>query len=229
MHLAFFLPEWAALRNISWKIRGDVTPTFPMWILIQEHFSIHLPLNLTDAQVLPPHLLLGGKGLLSFIPIPQLQQTMITKGNNGNITLFRINNTTNVTTLDFWLCPRLSNPWGTTLHTLYFTPTFNHAPIVGQDRSWDLTHLLYSTLRVSCHFCLTIKIILLQLKIPTSLTFCCVCALFSGLPHVLPLQPHFKLRHVKTHYDHTWSLLWILPYLTNQGEPLCWFLCLYAW
>ena len=46
----------------------------------------------------PPSLLAPWwQGLLSFIPIPQLQQTMITKGNNGNITLFRINNTTDMT------------------------------------------------------------------------------------------------------------------------------------
>ena len=66
-----------------------------------------------------------------------------------------------------------------TLHTLYFTTTFKRAPIFGQGRSWHLTCLLYSTLRVSCYFHLTIKIILLQLKILTSLTFCCVQALFS--------------------------------------------------
>ena len=84
---------------------------------------------------------------------------MITKGNNGNITLSGINNITdttqqhktsgqhdwhNMTTLDLWPCTRLSYPWGTTLHTLYFTITFKHAPISGQGRSWHLTNLPYT-------------------------------------------------------------------------------------
>ena len=86
------------------------------------------------------------------------------------------------TSLNFWLCTRLSYPQATTLHTLYFTTTFKHAPIFGQDRSWHLTHLPYSTLRVSCYFCLAIKIILLQLKILTSPTFCWICTLFSDSP-----------------------------------------------
>ena len=78
------------------ELGGNTTPHLPTWVLIQKHFNVHLPFHLADGPALPPCLLLGGEGLLSFIPIPQLQQTMITKENNGNITLFRINNTTDM-------------------------------------------------------------------------------------------------------------------------------------
>ena len=76
------------------ELGGDATPHLPMQVLIQEHFSIHLLFHLMDGQAFSPCSLLGGEGLLSFIPITQLQQTMISKENYGDITLFRINNTT---------------------------------------------------------------------------------------------------------------------------------------
>ena len=103
----------------------------------------------------------------------------------------------------------------TTLHILYFTTTFRHAPNFGEDRSWHLTHLPHSTLRVSCYFCLAIKIILLQLKILTSLTFCCVCAFFLGLSvcwhHSLILgldmwRPTMTTHDLYVQYYHIWPI-----------------------
>ena len=50
-----------------------------MWVFVQEHLGVHMPLHFSDRQALPTHLLLGGEGFISFVPIPQLQQTVITK------------------------------------------------------------------------------------------------------------------------------------------------------
>ena len=88
MHSASFLPKWAAWSNIYWRIRGQCnSPACQHGFLSRKHFNIHLPFHLTDGQALPPHSLLGSKGLLPFILVWQLQQSMITKWNNGNITL----------------------------------------------------------------------------------------------------------------------------------------------
>ena len=50
-----------------------------MWVFIKEHLSIHTLLHFSSGQALPTCLFLGGKGFTSLVPIPQLQQTVITK------------------------------------------------------------------------------------------------------------------------------------------------------
>ena len=60
-------------------------------------------------------------------------------------------------TINFRQCTKLSYPWGTTLHILYFTTVQENTPFFGQGRSWHLTNLLYHVLRVSCYSCLAKK------------------------------------------------------------------------
>ena len=50
-----------------------------MWVFVQEHLGIHMLLHFSDRQALPTCLLLGSEGFISLVPIPQLQQTVITK------------------------------------------------------------------------------------------------------------------------------------------------------
>ena len=50
-----------------------------MWVFTQEHLSIHMPLHFLNGKALPTRPLLGGEGFTSLVPIPQLQQTVITK------------------------------------------------------------------------------------------------------------------------------------------------------
>ena len=59
---------------------------------------------------------------------------------------------------------------------------YENMPFLGQDMSQHLTGLPYSTLRVRCYFHLAIKIILLQLKILTFLTFLLDLHSFLGTP-----------------------------------------------
>ena len=74
----------------------------------------------------------------------------------------------------------------TALHTFYFITAYKNTPFIGQAIILTPLHgLPYTTLRASYYFCLTIKIILLQLKILTFLTSCWISAVFPGLPHVL--------------------------------------------
>ena len=54
-----------------------------------------------------------------------------------------------MTTINFWPCTKLSYPWGTTVHILYFATVHENIPFFSQDRSWHLTNLLYHVLRVS--------------------------------------------------------------------------------
>ena len=60
--------------------KGAVQPLhLPTQALIQEHLNIHMPLHFSNRQTLPTHPLLGGEGFIPLIPIPQLQQTVVTK------------------------------------------------------------------------------------------------------------------------------------------------------
>ena len=157
---ASFLPKWAAWRNISWKIRGQCNPPPPKYGYSSRNISMSIHhSNLEMDRALPPHSLLGGKGLLPFILVWQLQQSMITKWNNGNITL--------LTTQLKWHDnnrPLAMQKTGLPMRYYFthsvFTTVHKNTPFLGQGRSWHLANLLYHVLRVSYYSCLARKIIL---------------------------------------------------------------------
>ena len=77
------------------ELGGNATPCLP---IVGTHLGTfqHLSLfHLADGQALAlTHSWWQGSSV--FYPHTTLQQTMVTKGNNGNITLFRITNTTDM-------------------------------------------------------------------------------------------------------------------------------------
>ena len=87
-----------------------------------------------------------------------------------------------MTTVTCQPCLTLSYPWGTTLHIFHFIKIHRNASLFSQDRSWQLTNLLYHVLRVNYHFCLATKIFLLQLKILTFQTSLSPMCTFLGTP-----------------------------------------------
>ena len=102
------------------------------------------------------------------------------------------------TTVNHQPCLTLSYPQGTTLHIFYFITICKNASPFSQDRSWQLTNLLYHVLRVDYYFCIATKIFLLQLKIlsfPTSLSSTHV---FPGTPPCTDIIASFWVMWVKT-------------------------------
>ena len=152
-------------------------------------------LHFSNRQTLPSHLLLGSEGFIPLIPIPQLQQTVVTKETMTIIILLMINDTINTEwqqrtfgyTLD-WATHKVQHY---TLGTSQQPMKIHHSLVrVGPDTL--LTHFtVFQELVITS---IWLKIILLQLKILTFLTFCCTCAIFWGLPtcwcHSLALSIH---------------------------------------
>ena len=90
---------------------------------------------------------------------------MISKENKETLLYLKlIIQQSNITTPDSQLSTRLGHPQGTTLHIFHFITIHRNASLFSQDRSWQLTSLLYHVLRVDYHFHLPIKFNLLQLK-----------------------------------------------------------------
>ena len=92
------------------------------------------------------------------------------------------------------LSPGQAQGWATheaQLQTISTNDNSKYALLFSPGKSQQLTNLLYHVLRVNNHFCLAIKINLLQLKnthISNILPKACI---FLGLHHVLTSLPHF--------------------------------------
>ena len=48
------------------------TPHLPTWVFIQEHLGMHTSVHFPNGQAIPTLLLLGGKGFVPLVSIPQL-------------------------------------------------------------------------------------------------------------------------------------------------------------
>ena len=84
---------------------------------------------------------------------------------------------------DHPLCSTMSYPWGTTSGNFHLPTIHKNTLLFSLDKSLSLTNLLYHVLGVNNHFCLAIKINLLQLKKYSHLwQLRSLCALFWGTP-----------------------------------------------
>ena len=96
-------------------------------------------------------------------------------------------------------CLTMSYLWGTTLHNFHSITIHKNTSLFSQNRSWQLTNLLYHVLRVNSHFPLAIKIKLLQLKNTHISDILAVMCAFLGTPPCADITASFWSMWVKTH------------------------------
>ena len=67
---ASFCPDWAAHRNIPWRITGQCSPpTSQSWYSSQEHLCVHMMLCFPYGQPISPHPLFSSQQLMQLISV----------------------------------------------------------------------------------------------------------------------------------------------------------------
>ena len=100
--------------------------------------------------------------------------------------------------------------WGTTLHNFHFITIHRNVSLFSQDGSWQHTNLLHHASGANHHFCLAIKINLLQLNNTHISDILVLVHTFLGTPPCTDIIASFQDMQVKTHNAQKWQELCFL-------------------